>query len=166
VLAWDIEAIKSGHYYIIERLTQHSAINCPIKINVLIEAWSQQMDKTNLGSNRPVQIVPLSLHLCSGSSKMQRGSGKCTPSARTLSCILPTIICKLRCCTLWHKCVIELHLKKWICIKKGKKGPREKSAVLWSCENISVSLQRKLHHGTLKVTIMSVPPRPKLKCKE
>jgi hypothetical protein len=36
VLAWDIEAIKYGHYYIIERLMQHSAINCHIKTNVNI----------------------------------------------------------------------------------------------------------------------------------
>ncbi len=75
-------------------------------MNVRLADWNRipldhvnLRNKTDLSTNRPVQIVPLSLHLCSGSSKVQRGSGKCTPSARTFSCIFTTIICKLGCCT-------------------------------------------------------------------
>ncbi len=72
------------------------------------------VNNTNLFSNSPLQIV-LFFHLCLGNCKMQRGSCKFTPNARTFSYIIVTTIYKLWCYT----CHYGIGLNYWTLVICG-----------------------------------------------
>jgi hypothetical protein len=106
-------------FNIFKWVTQQVALN-PLFTSIYINLFDHDtfplnfVNKTNLFSNNPLQIVLIFFHLCSGNCKMQRGSCKCTPNAnaRTFSSDnhLQTLMLHM---SLWHRFELLNFSHKW-----------------------------------------------------